>query len=192
MLRYVMLESRYNFGDWSTSGCVRLRTDLWLTSSTVALRSMVCMSTGRVIASWKIYWARESIWNGRWMVVGVFLQFPDLDTLWACFRKWCWRDMREPLCAFLDNPVPKEFPSGIAPPEIMKRILELRRPRYRHARVNVANTLRVVVAAVIAVWVAYERLVWWNGDVVNPKKSDICQSATCWKVPRLPNIPCWR
>ncbi len=59
---------------------------------------------------------------------------------------------REPLCAFLDKPVPeKAFPSGNAPPE-------LRKPQYRHARVNVAKTLGVVAAAAVAVWMAYARL----------------------------------
>ncbi len=66
---------------------------------------------------------------------------------------------RGPLCAFLDKPVPEmAFPSGNAPPEFMKRIAELRKPQYRHARVNVVKTLGVVGAAVVAVWMAYARL----------------------------------
>lgn len=65
---------------------------------------------------------------------------------------------REPLCAFLNKPVPeKSFPSGNAPPAFAKRIAEKRKPQYRQAGVNVAKTLGVVVAAVIAVWMAYVR-----------------------------------
>lgn len=66
---------------------------------------------------------------------------------------------REPLCAFLDKPVPeKAFPSGNAPGAFMKRIAERRAPQYRHALVNVARTLGVVVAAGVAVWMAFARL----------------------------------
>ena len=92
---------------------------------------------------------------------------------WYAAPSWCFQCItgscsktdadngpRKPLCAFLDKPVPeKAFPSGNAPPELMKRIAELRKPLYRHARVNLAKTLGVVVATVVAMWMAYARLV---------------------------------
>ncbi|CAF9916309.1 MAG: hypothetical protein ALECFALPRED_010589 [Alectoria fallacina] len=72
---------------------------------------------------------------------------------------WTVEDGWEPLCAFLGKPVPeKAFPSGNAPPAFVKRIAELRKPQYRHALVNVAKTLGVVIAAGVAVWMAYARL----------------------------------
>ena len=65
---------------------------------------------------------------------------------------------REPLCAFLDKPVPeKAFPSGNAPPSFAKRIAERRKPQYRHAAVNLAKTLGVMVAVIIAVWMAHAK-----------------------------------
>ena len=67
---------------------------------------------------------------------------------------------REPLCAFLGKPVPEmPFPSGNATPAFLKKISERRKPQYRQARVNMAKTLGVVVAAAIAVWMAHARLV---------------------------------
>ena len=66
---------------------------------------------------------------------------------------------REPLCAFLGKSVPETpFPSGNAPPAFMKRVAEKTKPQYRHAGVNVAKTLGVVVAAIIAVWMAYMKI----------------------------------
>lgn len=63
---------------------------------------------------------------------------------------------REPLCVFLRKSVPKKaFPSGNAPPAFAKCIAEIRKPQYDHTRVNLAKTLGVVVAGVIAVWMAY-------------------------------------
>ena len=66
---------------------------------------------------------------------------------------------REPLCAFLDKPVPeKAFPSGNAPPAFMEKVAKRRAPQYRQARVNVAKTLGVVLAAAVALWMGYARL----------------------------------
>lgn len=66
---------------------------------------------------------------------------------------------REPLRAFLGNQIPgKAFPSGNAPPAFAKKIKEKRKPGFRHARISVAKTLRVVVAAVVAVWMACVKL----------------------------------
>ena len=60
-------------------------------------------------------------------------------------------DTREPLCIFLDKPVPKkDLPSGNAPPAFMARIAEKRVPQYRQARINVVKTLGVVLAVVVA------------------------------------------
>lgn len=64
------------------------------------------------------------------------------------------------MCAFLDKAVPdKPFPSGNTSPAFAKRIAERRAPHYRQARVNAAKTLGVVVAALLAVYMAYVKLV---------------------------------
>ena len=63
------------------------------------------------------------------------------------------------MCAFLDKTMPdKPFPSGNAPPAFTKRIAEKRAPQIRQARANVAKTLGVMAAAVVAMWLAYVRL----------------------------------
>ena len=67
---------------------------------------------------------------------------------------------REPLCAFLNKPVPeKDFPSRNAPPAFVEHIAEKRAPQYRHARVNAAKTLGVVLVAIVALWMGYARLI---------------------------------
>ena len=55
----------------TTSGCVRSRCGFSPTISMVALRSMDWMSIGRIIASWKRCWGRESIWSGQLRTAGI-------------------------------------------------------------------------------------------------------------------------
>ncbi|KAM0804171.1 hypothetical protein BDR22DRAFT_837197, partial [Usnea florida] len=87
-----------------------------------------------------------------------YRQLEDLVGKERCLE-WTVEDGWEPLCAFLDKPVPeKDFPSGNAPAAFMQRIAEKRAPQYRHARANVAKTLGVVLAAVVALWLGYARL----------------------------------
>lgn len=53
----------------------------------------------------------------------------------------------------------KAFPSGNAPPAFAKRVAEGKRHQLKHAGVNAAKTLGVVVAAAIAAWTTYLRFV---------------------------------
>ena len=71
--------------------------------------------------------------------------------------EWTVQDGWDPLCAFLDKPVPGEpFASGNTPPELMATIAEEMSERVRRANRNLA-VIGVVLVALIAVLAVYVR-----------------------------------